>query len=425
VVDKRHRLVSTRKAAGFSQERLAEAVGVERSTVMRWERGETCPQPWARPKLAHALGISDQALSELLSEPSEPASMAPRPEPFAEQVASLYRRDFLKHSVAFPALGFDELRHLGAAFDDARRYLDIEVVRYFTRQLENCAVNDGTHGPAQALPLVLGIVAAIERHARQVKTNIRRELLTVGAKAAEFVGWLYRDVRQPRLSAQWRDRATEWAQEAGGWPLQGYILLKKSQAAWDERDGVRMLTLAQAAHDGTWQLPPLVHAEVAQQEARGLAMTGESSAAVDAKLNEAWEIFTGAEATMNELGCHYDRPLLTMQTAICYCEAGQPERAVELYREHVDDGQISHRDRGYFLSLTASALAHAAEPDDAASAGHEALTIAVETDSLRTICELERVCTLLEPWRSRPAVHELREAVLPFSGNRSSQSRRE
>ena len=42
---KRHRLVSTRKAAGFSQERLAEKVGVERSTVQRWERGETRPQP--------------------------------------------------------------------------------------------------------------------------------------------------------------------------------------------------------------------------------------------------------------------------------------------------------------------------------------------------------------------------------------------
>jgi DNA-binding XRE family transcriptional regulator len=76
MVGRRHRLASTRKAAGFSQERLAEAVGVERSTVMRWERGETCPQPWARPKLARALGISDQSLSELLDESTEPESAA-------------------------------------------------------------------------------------------------------------------------------------------------------------------------------------------------------------------------------------------------------------------------------------------------------------------------------------------------------------
>ncbi|MGH3897214.1 MAG: helix-turn-helix domain-containing protein [Pseudonocardiaceae bacterium] len=71
MVGRRHRLVSTRKAAGFSQERLAETVGVERSTVMRWERGETRPQPWARPKLARALGISDQSLSELLGESTD------------------------------------------------------------------------------------------------------------------------------------------------------------------------------------------------------------------------------------------------------------------------------------------------------------------------------------------------------------------
>lgn len=76
MVGKRHRLVSTRKAAGFSQERLAETVGVERSTVMRWERGETRPQPWARPKLARALGISDQALSDLLGESAEPETAA-------------------------------------------------------------------------------------------------------------------------------------------------------------------------------------------------------------------------------------------------------------------------------------------------------------------------------------------------------------
>jgi transcriptional regulator with XRE-family HTH domain len=72
VVDRRYRLASARKAAGFSQEGLAESVGVERSTVMRWERGETTPQPWARPKLARALGISDQALADLLGESDAP-----------------------------------------------------------------------------------------------------------------------------------------------------------------------------------------------------------------------------------------------------------------------------------------------------------------------------------------------------------------
>lgn len=42
---KRIRLARCRKAAGFSQEKLAERLGVERSTVVRWEMGETEPQP--------------------------------------------------------------------------------------------------------------------------------------------------------------------------------------------------------------------------------------------------------------------------------------------------------------------------------------------------------------------------------------------
>jgi hypothetical protein len=59
--------------------------------------------------------------------------------------------------------------------------------------------------------------------------------------------WLYRDMHDPLRGGFWYDRATEWAQEAGDMPMQGYVLLKKAQMAYDERDGVRVLTLAQAA----------------------------------------------------------------------------------------------------------------------------------------------------------------------------------
>ncbi|WP_306664849.1 helix-turn-helix transcriptional regulator [Streptomyces sp. Rer75] len=65
---KRVRLAQRRKASGFTQEKLAHLLGVERSTVVRWENAETEPQPWLRPKLARTLLISDDQLQELLDD---------------------------------------------------------------------------------------------------------------------------------------------------------------------------------------------------------------------------------------------------------------------------------------------------------------------------------------------------------------------
>ena len=63
---KRGRLAQRRKAVGFSQETLAAALDIERSTVVRWEGGETEPLPWIRPRLAKALRVSVDQLDELL-----------------------------------------------------------------------------------------------------------------------------------------------------------------------------------------------------------------------------------------------------------------------------------------------------------------------------------------------------------------------
>src|SRR5439155_24244998 len=105
-------------------------------------------------------------------------------------------------------------------------YFDGSTVEYLRRQLDACKAEDGKLGPRKTLPMVLGILGAIEEHGREVRPDVRRELLSVGANGAEFAGWLYRDIQQSTAAAYWHDRATEWAQEAGDLPMQGYVLLK-------------------------------------------------------------------------------------------------------------------------------------------------------------------------------------------------------
>ncbi|MGH3983562.1 MAG: helix-turn-helix domain-containing protein [Pseudonocardiaceae bacterium] len=65
---RRQGLAQRRKAVGLTQEALAQRLGVERSTVVRWEAGDTEPLPSIRPHVAHALQVSLDQLAELLTE---------------------------------------------------------------------------------------------------------------------------------------------------------------------------------------------------------------------------------------------------------------------------------------------------------------------------------------------------------------------
>jgi tetratricopeptide (TPR) repeat protein/transcriptional regulator with XRE-family HTH domain len=71
---RRQGLAQRRKTVGLTQEQLAERLGVERTTVVRWEGGQTQPAPWLRPRLAKALGISADRIEELLAADDTPAS---------------------------------------------------------------------------------------------------------------------------------------------------------------------------------------------------------------------------------------------------------------------------------------------------------------------------------------------------------------
>jgi transcriptional regulator with XRE-family HTH domain len=472
---RRNGLARARKAAGFTQESFAEAMGVDRSTVVRWDAGEREPLPYKRPKLARLLKVTMQELDELLTpadvEPpgSEQAVSPAQPShaggvllpvvvggqrvvlplaaptvvnsglrplldaqlqegdlsaqdavlfPDSDIVSSVNRRALLARGIAVAALsklGLGELQRVASAMEYPRRYLDRPVIDYFSRQLVMCKADDGSLGASAVLPVVLGILGAIEANAREVTPDVRRSLLVVGADAAEFAAWLYRDSRDPVTASFWHDRAIEWAQEAGDMPMQGYVLLKKSQMAYEERDGLRVLTLAQAAQYGPWQLPSRVRAEVTQQEARGLAMLGEPFSVVEQKLDDARRL-AGAADTGDErhahLGTYYNEGAHMLRAASCYVEAGKPAKAAVLFADVLRTGNLSRRDEGYFRARHASALALSGEPDDAAHEGLAAMQLVAEMGSSRTKRELARVVETLTPWGNRPGPRALREAVV-------------
>ncbi len=96
-------LTQRRRAVGLTQKELAERLGVQRTTVARWERGENHPRPWLRPKLARALGVSAGRIEELLAAGGAPGSSQGRTTPVPRQLPAAVA-DFTGRSAELAAL---------------------------------------------------------------------------------------------------------------------------------------------------------------------------------------------------------------------------------------------------------------------------------------------------------------------------------
>jgi len=388
-----------REALRLSIRDFADRLGVAARTISNWESAgvDIRPRPDMQAVLDTALARASATERDRFAHLMSIDSLTPAPEP----------------ETRLPALTADDLGKITAAIEDAQHFSDDDVVHQFRVRLQILAREDGSWGPRGVLPVALGLVGAIDRSARSVP-GARRELLSVGARAAEFTGWLYRDAGGRTQAAYWRDRATEWAQEAGDLAMQGYVLLRKSQAAWDDRDAPRMLTLSRAVQDGPWRVPTRVRAEAAQQEARAQAMLGARLPTVQAKLHEAEELLGASDEpeTDDELGAGYRFPLFAVQTALCYCEAGEPERALEAHARWQAHHGFSRRDRAYFLSLMGTSLARAGRAEEAARVGLAVHDTAGEVTSSRIRLELRRLVGILRRGTERPlAVQRLFDAI--------------
>ncbi|MEK8106630.1 helix-turn-helix transcriptional regulator [Micromonospora sp. M12] len=125
---RRHRLAQRRKTIGLSQERLAEALGVDRSTIVRWERAETDPQPWHRPRLAAALKLPIEELADLL------ADVGQAPSPPAERLGYVLRNPGRVDLIAVAYLR-ERVRRLDERYDQTpRRFCSPRPGNYTVRQ---------------------------------------------------------------------------------------------------------------------------------------------------------------------------------------------------------------------------------------------------------------------------------------------------
>ncbi|SEM69868.1 helix-turn-helix transcriptional regulator [Streptacidiphilus jiangxiensis] len=415
-----------RKARELTQTELADLLNHESgwetctaNDVYRWETNRRRPGPWL-PFLIKVLGLELSSEPEPGSgtlPPSPPAAVIPPTLPVEDDVR---RRSFLGAAFAgaAPLLDLAALEHLTAAVRDAHRYADHELVAHLGAALDETARMDLTRGSHRAMPAALGVLSVISTAARGARPDVRRELLFLGSRAAEFTAWLHHDVGSPdHAVGYWHGQAKEWATFTGDGAMHAYVLMRQAQALGRD-DPARMLDLARAATSGPWTLPPRPRAEALQQEARGLAMTGGDAGEIARVLDRAHAALDQAEepagptSCTGPLGDGYTRERLLVQSAIRLREAGRPAEAIVAFQTHLTTQAFAPRDHAHYSAFLAGSLADIGEPDEAAAVALEALEVAADVRSGQAISALSGAARTLFPYRQRPQVRELHERLV-------------
>ncbi|MFJ9771992.1 tetratricopeptide repeat protein [Kitasatospora sp. NPDC101157] len=261
-------------------------------------------------------------------------------------------------------------------------------------------------GSRHALDAVTRHVQLLDRLQQNAGGRARDELLTIGARTAEFLGWLNQDLGDFGQALYWSDRAMEWAQEAADDVMAAYVLFRKSNQATAQRNAQKAVSLARAAQRSAGATLR-IRALAAQQEAQGHALMGNPRFA-QAKFDEAHELAAEPDDSHADdaLDLAYCTPTyIEMQRANCLIELGDPRTAVDMFEAELQIlPPIYRNDQGVYLSRLARAYAVSGEPEQAAAAADRALSIAIDTESARAMSELSAAGNALQQWRSVPEV---------------------
>ncbi|MBV9162343.1 MAG: helix-turn-helix transcriptional regulator [Pseudonocardiales bacterium] len=448
---KRRAFAERRQVVGHSQDTLARLVGVEPTTAGRWERGETSPQPWCRPKLAEALGVSLDELDVMLAEGQpvvdEPPDSAehqearevpldPEHDPVLApdwnhrgtvEVAVVLRggdRPVKRREFAFltgmamttPAHQWlvHEPEPLGSGLSGRR--VSATLVDRLRAMIPELRAMDDVAGGGTVLSLAEQefrvITGLLDQASYDESTG--RALHIALAELGQLAGWAAYDSGQPGLAQRYYIAALRAAHSADDRPLGAHILGLMAYQAADAGHPGEAVTLIETAVLGVRgrETAGLLTALYIRQ-AKALASLGDSS---------------GCAAAISKTRTHVERlkhddepPYLywvgpaevTYVAGRCLLQLGKADQAAAMLQDGVDLLKESFiRDRTTFSIRLAEALAHPGpqrDLDAAAGRGIAALDLSQNLDSTRGTSRLRDLYRQLKPHAKVPAVGDFLE----------------
>ncbi|WP_406104701.1 helix-turn-helix transcriptional regulator [Streptomyces sp. NBC_01003] len=271
-------------------------------------------------------------------------------------------------------------------------------------------------GPRFLVHPVLSQVPLIEQLCRDAAGPMRGDVLRVGLRYAEFLGWLYQDSGDSQEAMLWTNRALDYAYELDEPTLNTYVLQRRANIATEAGHAGYAQGLANAALKHAGKIPGQVEAVALRARANALAVLGSESETARA-LDEARALADRSPDDDEGLASYVSVAYIDMEAANCAIELNRPEDAVKPLEDSLTRWPAQQqRDRGLCLARLATAYALNEDLESAVNAATQAVSIAQATGSARILAELTRLQTHLEPFRKLVEIAELNRVVGSMKG---------
>ncbi|WP_405099080.1 helix-turn-helix transcriptional regulator [Micromonospora sp. NBC_01412] len=380
---KRHRLAQRRKTVGHTQESLAEKLGVDRTTVVRWERTESEPQPWIRPKLADALNVTLEQLTRMLDRVEDGSGST------SDRLAALRNR---------PAS------------------VDLEAVRQLRLELERLNDSYDTAPSTAVLPEAGRLCHEVRFLCSNARgEGVRRALRRVEAGSATLMGQLIWDASQRRdnaTAASYYDRAANAARQSGYADAEAQAWLRLSFVAL-YGEGDPAAGLARASHAAEIAGRSGSHAMRASallHVAEASAMMGETMDC-ERSLGEAEQQLSQADDA-DPARSLVSAGQLHRIAGSCHLFLGNPLRAQCLLAAGLPTARNRKKSYGIALANLGLARLRLRDLEGAVEALHGAIDVVEVTRGGGAVNVLFRANRELRAWRDRTDVQEIMDRTL-------------
>lgn len=379
---KRHDFVRRRRAVGYTQESLAEAMNVERSTVSRWESGRVNPQPYVLPRLATVLQVTIDELGELLH-------TAETEVPFVAERTQYAMRHPSRIDLATVA----ELRVAAQDLSD----------RYDRMPSATLLAHAGQH------------VSRVEFLAGEAPAGrVQREIRVLQADAATFMGQLVWDASQRRDHSSARTyyaQSVDVARHLQDRTAEGHALLRTCYVAlYGANDYRAGLDLALEAAHTTRLTSHVVTGLAMLHAAEAHAYLGEAReceralASAERHLEQA----NGTDSAHDLLSpTHFGR-----MAGSCYLTLGNYGRAQQLLDETAAALQDRRKSRSIVVGNLALSWIRQGQLDAALAAFNNAVNGLHGTRGGGGMNIVFRAARELRTWRNEPAVQDAQDRLM-------------